>query len=60
MHFSFKTAGAYLASASAGIFMLTSATQVVADHHAGSTITDIVLQSGEGFDRNRRDFDILR
>ena len=59
MSFKPKTAGAYLVSAGAGIMLLTSAMQASADHHASSTITDIVAQSGGQFDRNSRDFDIL-
>ncbi|MDJ0778179.1 MAG: fasciclin domain-containing protein [Gammaproteobacteria bacterium] len=53
-----KTA-AWLAAASAGALLLAASAQVAADHHSTPTITEIVLQSGGDFDRNRHDYDIL-
>ncbi len=59
MRITLKSAGAYFASAGAGMLLLVTAATVQADHHDKPSITDIVLQSGGGFDNNRNDFDIL-
>lgn len=59
MQFTLKHTGTYLAAASAGLMLLGSATAANADHHNKPTITEIVLSSGNGFDNNRNDFDML-
>ena len=42
-----------------GLGLLGTGAAIPAAAHEGQTITDIVLQSGGDFDRNRKDFDIL-
>ena len=59
MDFKPSGAAAWRGAACAGVMLLATSLQVHADHHATPTITDIVLQSGGEFDRNRHDYDIL-
>ncbi len=59
MNFKQSRAGAWLGAAGAGLVLMATSVSVSADHHTTPTITDIVLQSGGDFDRNRHDYDIL-